>query len=316
LKRTVVAMFPRYHEAEQAVHKLLHQGVKRDDISIMALQEGEGKAPGESKPAKRAGAGAVVGGLAGAVLGLTALAIPGIGPLVAAGPIAGALTGVGGGLVAGGLMGAFIGLGLDHDSAQFYARGVENGGAVVAVNTDEFEVAERLRAMQASDVRQCATGDPCHGEGAPAPVVQQNAEQTPRYDAHEITPPHAGSHQHATGDAQHVEDASDTRVMTDQGPEHWAPHNESYKSSFDEYAGTLAREESTVLAGRGETYSEYREAYDFGYRQAGERDFAGQNWASVEGRVRSKWGERHSGEEWDRVSAAVQQGWESARGMG
>ena len=54
----------------------------------------------------------MIGGVAGAVLGLTALAVPGIGPVLAAGPLAASLAALGGGAVAGGLMGAFIGLGL------------------------------------------------------------------------------------------------------------------------------------------------------------------------------------------------------------
>lgn len=154
MKRTVVAMFPRYEDAERAVHRLADQGVKRDDISIMALnRKSEEPAEGGVGAASRAGAGALVGGVAGAVLGLTAVAIPGMGALLAAGPITGALAGVGGGALAGGLAGAFVGLGLDHDAAMSYADGIRNGGAVVAVETEEYEIAERLRGMDASDVR-------------------------------------------------------------------------------------------------------------------------------------------------------------------
>lgn len=342
MKRTVVAMFPRYEDAEQAVHKLRHQGVDRDDISIMALNRGA-EAPVEtddSKAAKRAGAGAAVGGLAGAVLGLTSLAIPGIGPFIAAGPIAGALAGVGGGLVAGGLIGAFIGLGLDNDSAKYYADGVQNGGAVVAVHTDEFEVAERLRAMEASDVRTCGEGDKACAQGETVPVHDsgslaradaadprgwggENAksntapgEAVPLYDAESITPPDAGRHQESTGDAQHVEDAYDTRVKTDSGPEHWAPHNAEYQSSFDEYAGVFARADSSVLAERGGTYSGYAAATQFGHEMAHHKNFADREWVRAEDDLRAKWLEQHPDDDWDRVRTYIQQGWVTARGTG
>lgn len=313
MKRNVVALFERYDQAERAVDRMVELGVDRNDVSIMAADSKSAVALEQENPeankVKRAGAGAVVGGVAGAVLGLTALAIPGLGPILAAGPIAGALS--------GGLLGGFLGLGIDHDAAQYYAHGVEEGGAVVAIAADPDradEIEAELDRAEGAQARHEFL--PEHEDATPGPSETQPRETTPMYDARSLTPPGTGDHQYSTGDVTQPEDATDTRVKTDSGPEHWAPRNEQYTSSFDEFAGVMARDESTVLADRGGEYQQYRQAFDFGHRMANESRFTRCDWVKVEQELRRDWEKRHSDVAWDRVSTPVQQGWEAARGMG
>lgn len=296
MKRTVVALFRKYDEAEKAVRSLLDQGVERNDLSIMAADP-KGAAREPDKHKAHPGSGAVVGGLAGALLGLTAMAVPGIGPVVAAGPIAG--------LLAGGLAGALTGLGLEHDSAEYYARGVQEGGAVVAIRapeTDVDQIEAKLKDLRAQEV------DPGTSAGAEPRVT------LPMYRAESITPGR-GDHQSATGDATEPEDADDTRVKNDAGPEHWAPHNTKYSSSFDEFAGEMARTDTYILAGRADEYEGYKDAFDFGHRMAYEKRFANRDWANCADDLRGEW-DRGGALPWDRVRTYVQHGWEAARGMG
>ena len=88
-----------------------------------------------SEAAARAGIGAVIGGLGGLLVGLGALAILGIGPVLAAGPIVTTLVGAGVGAAAGGLIGALVNAGVPEDQAQIYAEGVLRGGTLVTLST-------------------------------------------------------------------------------------------------------------------------------------------------------------------------------------
>lgn len=113
--------------------------------------------------ASRAGTGAVTGGAVGGAAGLAAsllgLAIPGIGPIIAAGPIVATLTGVGVGAVAGGLIGGLTDMGVSGRDAEHYAEAVRRGGALVTVRADASR-AERaagiMRAHGAIDIERRA----------------------------------------------------------------------------------------------------------------------------------------------------------------
>jgi uncharacterized protein (TIGR02271 family) len=94
-----------------------------------------------------AATGAVVGGLGGLLLGLGALAIPGIGPIIAAGPIMSALVGAGVGAAVGGLVGALTEAGVPEEQAGYYAEGVRRGSTLVTVEVPDHRVDEVVRVM-------------------------------------------------------------------------------------------------------------------------------------------------------------------------
>ncbi len=157
MARTVVAMFNSFMEAQDAVQDLMDNGIPRDHISVVGNDtRGEySRAYGtttanttydeDSAAAEGAGAGAVggtvVGGVLGLLVGIGALAIPGIGPVIAAGPLIAAIgataAGAGIGAAAGGLLGALVGAGVPEEDAHLYAEGVRRGGTLVTVTTDE-----------------------------------------------------------------------------------------------------------------------------------------------------------------------------------
>jgi hypothetical protein len=139
-------------DAQAAVRELADSGIPRDDIGFMAnekhavpssaaLNESEGSHTASSA-LTGAGTGAALGGVAGLALALAPLAIPGIGPILAAGPIAAALAGAGIGAVAGGLIGGLTRLGVPEDEAHYYAEGVRRGGILVTVAADADAQAE------------------------------------------------------------------------------------------------------------------------------------------------------------------------------
>jgi uncharacterized membrane protein len=87
-------------------------------------------------------------GVAGLLLGLGALAIPGLGPLVAAGPLAAALAGAGAGAVAGGLMGALTDLGVPEDEARSYVDGLRRGGVLLVVRAEGMMIERAAATLQ------------------------------------------------------------------------------------------------------------------------------------------------------------------------
>lgn len=150
MTKTIVGLFDTFGEAQSVVQDLVDGGFDRSRISVVANDsKGEyaNSGDGHSEAADGAGAGAVTGTVAGGVLGLLvgvgALAIPGVGPVLAAGPLAAALgstaLGAGIGAAAGGLLGGLIGAGVPEDDANYYAEGVRRGGTLVTVSsTDEL----------------------------------------------------------------------------------------------------------------------------------------------------------------------------------
>lgn len=156
MTKTIVGLFDTFAEAQTVVQDLVDGGFDRSRISVVANDaQGEyasyANNSGEhSNAADGAGAGAVTGTVAGGVLGLLvgvgALAIPGIGPVLAAGPLAAALgstaLGAGIGAAAGGLLGGLIGAGVPEEDANYYAEGVRRGGSLVTVSSSD-DMAER-----------------------------------------------------------------------------------------------------------------------------------------------------------------------------
>jgi hypothetical protein len=148
--RALTALFDDYEVAARAVDELEAAGIPHADISIIANRPGLGTAaepagggsahhPAEAVDGAGTGAtvGTVLGGGAGLLAGLGLLAIPGLGPLVAAGWLVAAVTGAGVGAAAGGLIGALTGAGLSEGEAETYAEGVRRGGTLVTVRADE-----------------------------------------------------------------------------------------------------------------------------------------------------------------------------------
>lgn len=149
----IIGLFNSRWEAESAVQQLVNSGINCDSISIVSRYENEDKRDLKSEDdtsgaAKGAGIGAALGGVGGLVAGLAGLAIPGIGPVFAAGPIAaalgGALGGAGFGAAAGGLIGALTDMGVPEQEAIHYEDAVRQGRTLLIVRADDAAGAERV----------------------------------------------------------------------------------------------------------------------------------------------------------------------------
>jgi hypothetical protein len=156
--RTVTGLFDTYGDASAAVANLKSAGIPDDDISIVS-NNGDGHYKEESNAAEGAGAGAgvgaVVGGAGGLLTGLGMLAIPGVGPVVAAGWLAalavGAVGGAAVGGAAGGLIGALTSSGVPEADAEVYAEGVRRGGTLVTARVDDNRYAEAENILRGAN---------------------------------------------------------------------------------------------------------------------------------------------------------------------
>lgn len=301
MARTVVAIYDDFQTANSAVRDLVENGFPRDNISIIANnargeynlpKTGEASTTGENVAGETgagagvgAGIGAAVGGIGGLLVGLGALIIPGIGPVVAAGPLAVALstlTGAGVGAVAGGvtggLLGALIGLGIPEEEAEYYAEGVRRGGVLVTVQAQEYnteQVMDILNGHNPVDINER--------------VESWRSQGWQGYDdtTAPVSPPAS-----TVDERQWRSEEPSTDVITD---------NPAYHSHYDAF-----------LANSGYPYDYYAPAYRYGYGLAGNARYKNSTWAVIEPEVQQDWEREHPGT-WDRFKAAIRHAWENVQ---
>ena len=132
--------------AETAVDRLLAEGFSNQDVSVLMSDNSGSKDFATEKNTKApegtttgVGVGGAVGGTLGLLAGIGALAIPGVGPLIAAGPIMAGLAGLGIGGAVGGLVGALVGMGIPEYEAKRYEGRVKDGGILLSVHCNTSE---------------------------------------------------------------------------------------------------------------------------------------------------------------------------------
>ncbi|RWB18559.1 MAG: hypothetical protein EOQ40_24500 [Mesorhizobium sp.] len=150
--QTITALFDDYDDAADAVGELESMGVPTSDLSIIANNaDGRHSSSAAEDAASGAGIGAVVGGAGGLATGLGAMAIPGVGPVVAAGWLAATAAGAVAGAVVGGAAGGIIGSLTDgadvsESDAHVYAEGVRRGGTLVTARVED-DLAPQVQAI-------------------------------------------------------------------------------------------------------------------------------------------------------------------------
>jgi heat induced stress protein YflT len=299
--KTIVGSFDSFEEAQDVFRDLQSAGFSKDDISIIANDASRRlSASGLPKDAPAtmsdtgsgaatgAAAGGVLGGAAGLVVGLMGLAIPGIGPIVAAGPLAAALAGAGVGAVAGGLIGGLTSAGVPEDDANYYAEAVRRGAALVTVRADDSRAEEAARIMRT------------HG----AVDIERRAEQW-----------------RETGWTRH--DPSAEPYSVEQLERERAAYRGSLGVTAGENVGTAAQmrdwedERDYFRSMHGQTFGgttgfeEYEPAYRYGYDIGSSGRYRGRRWEEIEPDLRGDFERRYpEGGAWERFKAAVRRGWE------
>jgi len=150
----VYGIYPDQQSVAEVVDALKHAGYRNTDISVLFPQNTGTKDFAHEKHSKMpegamagASSGAILGGALGWLAGIGALAIPGIGPFVAAGPIVAMLSGIGVGGTVGGFTGALIGVGIPEYEAKRYEGRIRNGGILLSVHCDNSDWSKRAKEI-------------------------------------------------------------------------------------------------------------------------------------------------------------------------
>ena len=153
-KTAVFGIYSSLASADNATDALVRVGFSASDISALLPDNLGTKEIGTQKATKApegaatgAGSGAVLGGALGLLAGIGAIAIPGVGPFIAAGPIMAALAGMGVGGAVGGVTGALIGLGIPEYEAKRYEGRIQKGGILLSVHCDTSDEIKRAKEI-------------------------------------------------------------------------------------------------------------------------------------------------------------------------
>jgi hypothetical protein len=299
MAKTVIAVFYTYTEAESAVHQLVANGVRREDVSVVASdrtrQRGSALAVDETENVSSgAGTGAAVGGAAGLMLGLAALAIPGVGPIVAAGPIAAALTGAGLGAAAGGMIGGLAKLGVPEERAHRYQEVVGQGGTLIAVhasNDDADRVESILSRHGAVDVEE----RPDESRGT---VTSSD----PHNQAHSFGQEGGPANPSAAVPSSNL--ATGRKNVRFYDPE---------QSPAPDLADPTIRQVYEAEWRSRWSWEDFSDAWRYGHGLAVNSRYGTAQWSDVEGDARAHWESTHpSG--WDKAKDVVRCAWDHARG--
>jgi hypothetical protein len=188
--KSVVCIASTRNQAEQIVELLKVSNFSNNDISVLFPDKATTRDFAHEKHTKGpegaitgAGTGGVVGGALGWVAGIGALAIPGVGPFIAAGPIMAALSGAAIGATVGGIAGGLIGLGIPELEAKRYEGKIKEGNILISVHTDNSDQISRAKQIFTTAGAQdiCVTGESNAPKGQSRTPSESRYETTTRH---------------------------------------------------------------------------------------------------------------------------------------
>ncbi len=176
-KMAVFGIYDSKVAVENGVDRLKADGFLSSDISVLIPTEGGSEKFAHEKATKApegastgAGAGFVIGGALGWLVGIGAMAIPGVGPFIAAGPIVALLAGAGTGAAVGGLTGGLIGMGIPEYEAKRYESFINTGGILLSVHTSSPEEQKKARlALEETGARDIDSASESDSSRTPPP---------------------------------------------------------------------------------------------------------------------------------------------------
>lgn len=329
MAKTVVALYDQISEAQDAIRDLEDNGFSREDISLVAtdsareqasdMDTGGGGDAVNTGALGGAGVGAALGGAAGLMVGLGALAIPGIGPILAGGPLVTTLAGAGMGAVAGGLVGALIGLGIPEEDANAYTEGVRRGGTLLTVHTpdDRADLAANvLNRYSPVNVQQRTSGWRQAGwtrfdaDAGPFRRYDREADREHSLDTGTTGAADLDREQNRYGEHLAERDLTTGERDTEDGRTTY-----DTASGFDLYEIDFRRHFDRTFATTGYGYDRYRPAYVYGYDLHRSSDCNGDcRWEDVESNARRDWEQTHPSNAWEEFKEAVREGWMALAG--
>ena len=280
---TVVGLFGDRERARDAIVALKDAGFAAEDISLLMPDRGAAQdlatdtgTHADDGAATGAVAGGLLGGVGGWLVGVGALAIPGLGPFIAAGALAAALGGAAVGAGLGGIAGALVGMGIPEDEARDYEQEVRSGQTLVAVRAETRWLDEADRILRHFGARAVTRSRRAISDGDVGGPLDDEPLQRGVRDRNEVGRPMF---------------ASTTTSQTD-----WADQVPHYRVAW--------QRSSAISWGEIEPY--YRYLHDK-RRQSESRD---RGWDEVQPELRREWESRYPDRPWDRAADALRDAWE------
>ena len=187
--KVVLGIYKTRAAVEGAISALKMDGFFMNDISVLMPDSPGSQDFAHTKGTKApegaatgASTGAVIGGTLGLLAGIGALAIPGVGPLIAAGPIMATLAGAGIGGSVGGVSGALIGLGIPEYEAKRYEGYIKEGGILLSVQTEDSDEVDRAKkCLEDTGAKDISSTDPVKGDDQIRPDKEKGAPHSRTY---------------------------------------------------------------------------------------------------------------------------------------
>ena len=326
--KTIVGLYDDINDARAVVEDLVSSGYDRNNISLVAADK-EGQyasnldryaaedtaATGEAA-AEGAIAGGAIGGLAGVLIGLGALAIPGLGPVIAAGPIIAGLVGAGIGAVSGGLIGALVEWGLSDEEAGYYMEGVRRGGTLVAVKAADYEANDIVNIMNRHDpVDIDRRAEDWRSEGW---TGYTTAETTTLPESHQYTAPRRDvTQQETTAPVTQEELHVGKREVHQGGIRSYAEEmpvgvEGEYDTDYTLYRNDFRTHYTTTYSNSDYDFDTFEPAYYYGYTIGSDERYRDRDWDEIRPEIRRRWEESNEGT-WEEFKDAVRHGWERTK---
>ena len=309
MSKTITAVYDDIQNAHDAIRDLKQTGSFSDsDLSLISLDADnrysryldddatdDEATITEASAGAGATAGAVVGALTGLLLGTSVLVMPGVGAIVALGPIGATLAGSGIGAALGGLTGALVGMGIDHDDATLYREAVRRGSTLVLVRASDTNVdraVEILNDHHPVDVEKRADHWRTTGWSGEA-NKEAEAYNTQRLQQEHSSYPETAR---ARGTGRiYSYTGDDTDYTTD------------FQNHFKQNPPSDSR-----------SYNDYAPAYMFGMESGRSKHYEKMNWNEAQAQLHKSWAEQHDArdEHWDEVKDRVQYAWHKVKSKG
>lgn len=305
MRRTIIAVFDDASTAHHVVSELVSAGIPRNDISLAVHDPDERGAKtlrGEHVDAGEGAAfGGVIGGLTGLLVGMGALAVPGVGPILAAGPLvsalAGAGIGMGAGAVTGGLVGALIDLGVPEEEAGAYAEAVRQGSTLISATVHDHELdraTQIIRQHNPINMEQRVTQWRAKGWETFDPNIDP-------YTAEELSDETEEARQPAAATA-----SAGTSTGADYTPR-------AYSTGFDTYYDRFHQHYDENVADSGMSFEQCMPAYRQGYYMGVDPAYRSRDWSQVEPEAQQAWERSYPQSPWENFKDMVRHAWEQVK---
>lgn len=337
--KTIVGLFDARSDANAVVQDLVNLGIDRDDIGMVANDptastpndwkmtgvadiefDRTGTTDTSNAAADGAITGATIGGVGGILLSLSALAIPGVGPVIAAGPLLAGLIGAGIGAAVGGLVGALTEVGVPEEQAGYFNEGVRRGGTLVSVRADEEDVDDIIDIMNRYhpvnvDERVSSwraegwTGTSGRESTINDSLVTDNSRfNTSTTNGKTVRPSYESASNSPLGSTQPVLAEYDEHYASQRPtPTDW----QDTQNQFDD--SEFRSHYQSTYANTGRAYDDYAPAYRYGYGLRNHANYRERSWSEIENEIHRDWSISNTGRNWEDFKDAVRRGWERTK---